>query len=196
MTDRDRSPTKTRAQRLALLRELAPRASLASLSAILDQDERLPKKRGPRPISHAKARQIARLWDAYRAGHAGKSVAALAAKFLTTLPVHLRPKGRGTATSKTLSNVIGRGQALNHQRPALRRLVSVLEECDRLAASGSRPTSAARAAIRAGRAGRRGDLAHIDRVTRENEFLRDSATRALLGGDAYSALSFIRPPQK
>lgn len=180
-----------------LLQRLAARLAeqpTAHLKALLAQLER-PKpriSRGPRPVSHAKARQIAQRFDEYQALHRGRSVKALAQGFLATLPPHLRSGGnsrsRGTQAPPP-KNVITRGRELNRQRPALRRLVSVLRDCERLAARGTHHSSASRCAARAGRAGRPQDLADIKRLTREYEFLRIAGLRALLG-DAYSD-SFI-----
>jgi hypothetical protein len=159
-----------------------------------------PKKRGPRAKSHAKARQIARLWDNYRASHRGSSPERVRKAFIKTLPDRLRltSQARGTEMSdKTLLNLITLGHELSRQRPALRRLAAALKANagSGLAALGTHPPkSSAPSVIRALRGGKREDAAEIKRLTDEAEFYRGRATSALLGDDAQS---FIRmPPPK
>ena len=174
----------------------------ARLKALLDQLERGKPKisRGPRPMSHAKARQIARRFDKFQASRGGGSVAKLRRPFLETLPAHLlsKPNARargGTLTAKTLSNLVTDGRTLNEQRAALRRLVAAIKGLDRIVCHGSRPSSLARKAARIGREPRREHLEEIERLARQYEFAAHSASRALLGED-YSD-SFIRlAPEK
>lgn len=186
------------------LRDLArilPSLSRARLVAIVQEDARKqrPNKRGPRAASHAKARQIAKRWETYRARHPGKSIAVAAPKFLDTLPADLKPAGnsrgnrKGSPASNTLYNVIRRGQVLNEQRPCLRRLVTLIRQVDCLAAKGTRPSKMARHAARLGQAGRAEDHADIKRLEAEYAVFRDSAMRALI---VDAADSFVRLPKK
>jgi hypothetical protein len=192
--------TEEEALLLRAWRTLSPEARSRAAGAIvaeLDRAHRAPKKRGPRPMSHAKARQITRLWDAYRASRRGGSPERLRKAFIKTLPDRLRltSKTRGTEMSdSTLQNLISSGQELARQRPALRRLAAVLKANDGygLAALGTHPPRSAPAVIRALRSGKREDAAEIKRLTDEAEFYRDSALRALRGDDAQS---LIRMPQ-
>jgi hypothetical protein len=181
-----------------------PRRSRQKLTVWLFAEDRRAQRptqqRGPRPKAYARDRQLERLWNAYKAAHRGASVNAHGAKFLATLPEPLRPKitnRGGEQSTKNLSRSIKRGRELSRQRPALRRLVAALRASVGLAAIGTRTTRAARAVVKAGRAGRRDDLAEIERLTAEHQFWNDNATRALLGDEAVDAQSFIRfPPQK
>ena len=186
------------------LRDLArilPSLSRARLVAIVQEDARKqrPNKRGPRAASHAKARQIAKRWETYRARHPGKSIAVAAPKFLDTLPADLKPaensrgNRKGSPASNTLYNVIRRGQVLNEQRPCLRRLVTLIRQVDCLAAKGTRPSKMARHAARLGQAGRAEDHADIKRLEAEYAVFRDSAMRALI---VDAADSFVRLPKK
>ncbi len=187
-----------------LLRQIAallPGLSRAQLIKIIERDEhaqRPPGARGPRPVAHAKARQIARRFDLYRAAHGRRSVKALGRAFLATLPAHLRPKpsakSRGTAgTTKTLSNLITLGRELNFQRSELRRLVAALARQAQLRPPSSSPNNiamrTARIAALAGRAGRRADRDEIEAIAAFEE-ARALMMAQALAGDA--ALSFVR----
>jgi hypothetical protein len=193
-------PEATEDELLLLWRALSKEARQRITMAIVEEignPKAPPKKRGPRAKSHAKARQIARLWDAYRASHRGSSPERLRKAFIKTLPDRLRltSKARGSEMSdSTLLNLISLGQELGRQRPALRRLAAVLKSGDGLAMRGTRPKSSAPSIIRALRSGRREDAAEIKRLTDAAEFYRDRATRALLGDEAVDAQSFIRMP--
>ena len=144
--------TEEEALLLRAWRTLSPEARARAAVAIvaeLDRAQRVPKKRGPRAKSHAKARQVARLWDAYRATHRGGSPERLRKAFIKTLPDQLRltSKARGSEMSdSTLLNLISLGQELVRQRPALRRLAAVLKANagSGLAALGTPPRRAPR----------------------------------------------------
>jgi hypothetical protein len=176
------------------IKQLAPRIS-GAIGRV-----RTSKHRGPVAKNHARDRQILRLWHAYRARHGCKSTAALASKFIASLPTDLRPaanaRGRGNnaSTAKTLATLLSRAKTAERQRPLLRRLTSFMTECERLTARGTLPASAARGAIRKFRRGEAKFFGEIEALIHQHELLRHSATAALLG-DAHA--SFIRlPPEK
>lgn len=169
-----------------------------------DPREEPPKKRGPRAKAHVKAGRLAREFNSYKEKRGGRgSVEKLWPGFVKTFRgdlLKLLPKGSTKirdkiVLTKAIHNQLTLGRELNRQRPALRRLAAALRAGDRLVVKGSHPTSAARAAIRAGRAGCRGDAAKLEAIARAQEFYLDRARSALLGDEAVDALSLIRTPR-
>jgi hypothetical protein len=161
----------------------------------VDRHMRRRKPRGQRATSHAEAKQIAQRWEVYQRNHGDKSVQALAKGFLASLPGYLAPKpnsrSRGRApSSKTLSNIIGRGKALNEQRPILRRYVAALRGIPSAA-----PTRLAeiKAILRTARLGGSSETAPLKGLAAQAEYIRLCGERALLGD---KALSFITISEK
>ena len=206
-------PEATEDQLLQLWRVLSTEARQRITMAIVeeigdpkgpptDPREERPKKRGLRAKAHVKTRQLAREFDAYKEMRGGRgSVEKLWLGFVKTFRgdlLKLLPKGSTKHPGGQDRSYQGHPQPTHigaRTQPTAPRASPPCRGVEggyRLVVKGSHPTRSARAAIRAGRAGRRGDAAKLEALARAQEFYLDRAKSALLGDEAVDA--FIRMP--
>ena len=126
------------------------------------------KKRGPRPASYAKDRQIALLWITYKAQRRN---AKADADFAATLPDEFRPKStrRGGDPYANLMRSIKRDRGLS--------------------AYGGHVRDEARSVLKLAR-----DPLDVDQLTAKHDVWASQARSALIGSDPWG--SFIQPVPK